>query len=288
MLGLRYECRIETLPAARPRRSARSSRRSSDSGELDDTILVFASDNGTFQGQHRLPAARVWPTTRPRTCRSRSGPAEVRRRHRGHRRRPSRPNIDLAPTFVDWAGRRDCTPRAMPGDGRALAAALLDPSQGDFPPNRPLATELDLDNDGVAPGRGTSCAFEGVRDSATCSSPHLAAGPRDRDVRGDRHARALRPPHRPVRAQNLLADGRRRPSSSSGSRRSPTSSDCAGIEGRDPEPASGHYCRLADHPAVDLVAVELVRLTVERSTPATTKCGIASRSTRSMPLLGRL
>ena len=53
----RYECRIETLPAV-DRGVGQIVDALRQSGELDDTILVFSSDNGTFQGQHRLPGGK--------------------------------------------------------------------------------------------------------------------------------------------------------------------------------------------------------------------------------------
>ena len=53
----RYQCRVETLPAV-DRGIASLVETLRREGELDDTIIVFSSDNGTFQGQHRLPGGK--------------------------------------------------------------------------------------------------------------------------------------------------------------------------------------------------------------------------------------
>ncbi len=247
VLRHRYQCRIETLPAV-DRGIGQIVEALRSNGELDETILVFASDNGTFQGQHRLPGGKGLAYDEAAHL-----PLAIRvpPKFAGGSRPPATTeamagNIDLAPTFLEWAGAETCPVaghcRVM--DGRSLLP-LLDPSQGDFPPNRPLVTELDLDKEGVAPGRGISCAFEGVRDERYLfvrhtSLPDLATGTCEAtDTRElyDRHTD-------PFELENLLAEGM--PPTELEQRFSTLTDelqDCAGIEGRDPEPASGHYCR---------------------------------------------
>jgi arylsulfatase A-like enzyme len=90
------------------------------SGELDQTLIVFTSDNGFFHGEHRIPAGKVFlyePSSRvPLVMRGPAIPA-------GLRLRQPVANIDLAPTIVDAA-------RAQPGrvmDGRSLWPILRDP-----------------------------------------------------------------------------------------------------------------------------------------------------------------
>jgi N-acetylglucosamine-6-sulfatase len=89
-------------------------------GELDDTLIVFTSDNGFFHGEHRLPNGKVLvyePSIRvPLILRGPGVPA-------GERRRQLVTNADLAPTILDAAG-------ALPGklqDGRSLFPLLDDP-----------------------------------------------------------------------------------------------------------------------------------------------------------------
>jgi arylsulfatase A-like enzyme len=113
------------------------------SGELDDTVIVFTSDNGFFHGEHRVPAGKVLlyePSIRvPLIVRGPGVPAGLRiRRHVA--------NIDLAPTIVDVAG-------ATPGrvlDGRSLLPLLRNPSM-------PLGRDLLIER---GPGEGD---FRAVR-----------------------------------------------------------------------------------------------------------------------------
>ena len=39
------------------------------SGELDNTLIVFTSDNGYFHGEHRVPRGKVWSTSPRSGCR---------------------------------------------------------------------------------------------------------------------------------------------------------------------------------------------------------------------------
>ncbi len=88
-------------------------------GELDDTLIMFTSDNGFFHGEHRVRDGKVLvyePSIRvPLVLR---GPG-VRR---GAHRRQLVTNADLAPTILDAANAR-------PGrveDGRSLFPLLRD------------------------------------------------------------------------------------------------------------------------------------------------------------------
>jgi N-acetylglucosamine-6-sulfatase len=82
-------------------------------GELDDTYVIFTSDNGYMQGEHRVPLGKMLPYD-PST--------QVPLLIRGPRIPPGRKtkalvgNIDLAPTVLD------ATPARAPGplDGRSI------------------------------------------------------------------------------------------------------------------------------------------------------------------------
>ncbi len=244
----RYECRVETLPAV-DRGVAGIVKTLRQTGELADTILVFSSDNGTFQGQHRLPggkglaydeaahlplAIRVPPKFNGR----RGSPASVS---------SMTANIDYAPSFVDWAGTETCpvTGDCRVMDGRSWLP-LLRGGESAFPVNRPIATELDLAKDSVASGRGISCAYQGVRNERFLfirhtSLPDLATGvcePTDTRELYDRV-------HDPFELRNLIPTAPGSPAAAIEQRLSSLAErlhDCAGIKGRDPEPASGNYC----------------------------------------------
>ncbi len=80
------------------------------SGDLDDTVIVYSSDNGFFHGQHGLNDKRAMYED------------SIRVPHLVHYPRMVRPgtvfdqmvlNIDLAPTMLDFAGIE--IPKAMQG-----------------------------------------------------------------------------------------------------------------------------------------------------------------------------
>jgi N-acetylglucosamine-6-sulfatase len=91
-------------------------------GELDNTLIVFTSDNGFFHGEHRVPNGKVLhyePSSRvplilrgPGVPRGRTLPQLVA-------------NVDVAPTIVDAA---NATPSRRL-DGRSLLPLLRDPGR---------------------------------------------------------------------------------------------------------------------------------------------------------------
>jgi N-acetylglucosamine-6-sulfatase len=248
VLRHRYQCRVETLPAVdRGVRDIVSALR--QAGELDETIIVFSSDNGTFDGQHRLPGGKGLAYEEAAHL-----PLVVRvpAKFRGGEPAPATSdalvaNIDYAPTVVDWAGTETCPEagdcRVM--DGRSLIG-LLGGRHAGWPSNRAIGTELDLQKDEVQPGRGISCSFEGARQGRWLyvrhtALPDLATGacePSDAVELYD-HARD------PFELENLaptLPGSRAAATEERLAALSERLAACAGIEGRDPEPASGHYC----------------------------------------------
>jgi arylsulfatase A-like enzyme len=70
-------------------------------GELDNTVIIFTSDNGYMRGEHRIHAGKTVPyepsTRVPLVIRGPGFPAGIARQQlAGH--------IDLAPTMADAAG----------------------------------------------------------------------------------------------------------------------------------------------------------------------------------------
>jgi N-acetylglucosamine-6-sulfatase len=90
-------------------------------GELDTTAIVFTSDNGWMQGEHRIPSGKIVPYEEsirvPLIIRGPGLPA-------GRRVSTIAANIDLAPTILDFA---DAT-AGLPVDGRSLLPVVGDPS----------------------------------------------------------------------------------------------------------------------------------------------------------------
>jgi arylsulfatase A-like enzyme len=91
-----------------------------EAGELEDTLVVFTSDNGFFHGEHRVPYGKVMvyePSIRvPLVLRGPGVPA-------GARRRQLVTNADLAPTILEAAGAQ---PAGRVPDGRSLFPLLRD------------------------------------------------------------------------------------------------------------------------------------------------------------------
>jgi N-acetylglucosamine-6-sulfatase len=114
-----YQQRLESLLAV-DEGIARIVNALDAAGELDDTLIVFTSDNGFFHGEHRVPNGKVLvyePSVRvPLILRGPGVP-------RGALRHQLVTNADLAPTILAATGARATKPR----DGRPLQPLLRHP-----------------------------------------------------------------------------------------------------------------------------------------------------------------
>jgi arylsulfatase A-like enzyme len=92
-------------------------------GQLDDTVIVFASDNGLFHGQHRnlLGKFQLYEEATHVPLIIRGGPFPS-----GARAPQTAVNVDLAPTILALAEAE----ATVPLDGRDLAPVATDPAQG--------------------------------------------------------------------------------------------------------------------------------------------------------------
>ena len=245
----RYRCKLETLPAV-DRGIARLVRTLRETGELSDTIIVYSSDNGTFDGQHQLPGGKGLAYEEAAHL-----PLVVRvpAKFRGGEPAPATvaepvANIDYAPTLVEWSGTETCPEvgdcRVM--DGRSLLSLLMG-DRSAWPAHRAMATELDLAKEEVQPGRGISCRFEGVRQGRWLYIDHTAVPDLTTGACEDADEVELYDRARdPFELSNLAADTANERAAVVTERLAALTdelADCAGIEGRDPEPASGHYCQ---------------------------------------------
>jgi arylsulfatase A-like enzyme len=253
-LRLRYECRAETIYSL-DRSIGKIMQALSDSGELDNTVVIFASDNGTFHGEHRLPGGKGLPYDEAAHMPMVMRVPEQFRGGAPVAKEIDEPtlNIDLVPTMVDFAGAPTCVEgedgsdecRVM--DGRSLVDLLAgDDSQ--WPKDRPLLHELDLNVDALDVGRGISCHYEGVRQGdwlyiRHTSIPEPGIGACVDKTVVEQYDTA-RDPHE---LDNLAAEPGRdtaeaRAAEERLSKLTDELADCSGIQGRDPEPESGHYC----------------------------------------------
>ena len=141
-------------------------------GELDNTLIIFTSDNGFFHGEHRVPFGKLLPYEPsiqvPLVMR---GPGVPKGRRRGQLVE----NVDLAPTILKAAKARGDL--EIPMDGRSLFPILRD--------------------GGLEWGRDLLIAARGGA-SALLGPSHL---PLPLRAVLDRRARAVRPRQRPVPAQ---------------------------------------------------------------------------------------
>ena len=110
------------------------------SGELDDTLLIYTSDNGFFHGEHRLTSEKILPYDEaariPLIMRGPGVPS-------GRRLDNLVSNIDWAPTIVDAADAR--AGRLM--DGTSLFETIDDPRRV---PGREIVLENGTGANGVA------------------------------------------------------------------------------------------------------------------------------------------
>jgi N-acetylglucosamine-6-sulfatase len=92
-----------------------------DTGELDDTVVIFTSDNGFFQGEHRIRDGKVRLYEEaikvPMIVRGPGFPRDVTRTQLTS-------NVDLAPTILDLA---DAAPVGRSLDGVSLLPLAADP-----------------------------------------------------------------------------------------------------------------------------------------------------------------
>jgi N-acetylglucosamine-6-sulfatase len=90
-------------------------------GQLDNTLLVFVSDNGFMHGEHRIPVEKVWPYDEsarvPLIIR---GPGVPEGLELGQ----LTANVDVVPTILEAAD----APANLPLDGRSLFPLMEDPT----------------------------------------------------------------------------------------------------------------------------------------------------------------
>ncbi len=177
-------------------------------GELDNTLILFTSDNGFFAGEHRVATGKVLPyepsIRLPLLMRGPGVPV-------GSTAGQLVTNADLAPTILDAA---DATPKRVE-DGRSLLELVGD---------RGVEWGRELLLEG---GNAQGLTFSGLRNYRWKYIEHT-----------QRRGRAVRPRARPLRARRASIPTRRSPASRRASR--PGSRSCAPAPGA--PAASGRRC----------------------------------------------
>ncbi len=199
---------------------------------LDETVIIFTSDNGLFEGEHRLAGGKRLPyrETIEVPLAARIPDDLVGANVPGKIKQPIA-NIDLAPTFLELAGAEPCRSvgdcRTM--DGRSIVP-LLQGDDGAWPADRGIGVEMH------------NCRYSGIVADDQIYIDHKSV------------------PINPTRAQGCeqddtieyydLGDDPHQlrnlgPGSASPAlvQRQRSVSDCTGIAGRDPAPPPGrNYC----------------------------------------------
>jgi N-acetylglucosamine-6-sulfatase len=233
-IGRRYGCALASLVAV-DRGVSQIFAQLRRLGELRNTVIMFTSDNGFFHGEHRIQAEKTIPYEEAlrvplifRVPKSVLGGQQVASVD------SLVGNIDIAPTILDLANAQPCIGKK--GGCRVMdGRSLLDLMRGDSSAfqDRHLAIEQGV------------CGYRGVRNLTEIALEHLGeriegteqcAPEREYEiydlVEDPYELTNLYPANNPAEAQTesrlfgkLQVLG-----------------DCAGIEGRDPVPLSGHYC----------------------------------------------
>ncbi len=214
-------------------------------GELSRTVFIFTSDHGYFFGEHRIADSKHFAYEEGLEV-----PLVIRlpkRYRRGAKRIPEVDlpvaNIDLAPTIMRLARGKSCR---RPGkcrtmDGRSLLSLLRKPDPS-WPADRALAVEIDLPASSSPP----ICSYQGIRTPGQLYIRHESV---------ESPATGECEPASEIEHYDLLADPFELDNLYPGApgstlqglqeqlaARLATLRVCAGIEGRDPFPASGRYC----------------------------------------------
>ncbi len=218
-----------------------------DAGELDETVVVYMSDNGLLRGQHRFGDSKhvAFEETQRVPIAMRVPAGLLDSRAPATLRGPAA-NIDIAPTLLDLAGAEPCT---AGGDCRVMDGISLVPAlkrKEPLDPRRALLVEIDENADPtrfVGPCRYRGLRVEGLfyleHESAQSLETGECVSVQDRelyDLRRD-----------PFQLRNLLPPGGGDPRSEelaeTLSERVERMHDCEGIRGRDPRPPAGvSYC----------------------------------------------
>jgi N-acetylglucosamine-6-sulfatase len=239
----RYRCSLASL-AGVDRGVKKIWRALGQTGERDNTVIVFMSDNGFFFGEHRLAkskfrvyeeAVRVPLAIRvPQSLLGAAPAGEVDQQVA---------NIDIAPTLLELAGAEPCAGDCRVLDGRSLLDLMAGNAVG-YPQDR--AIEIEFKEKGVPSELSASCTFAAVRTATQILVEHTSVP--------EANGQSCRPADEvehynladdPFQLDNLFPaepGSQAAQSQAALEQRLDQLRTCAGIEGRDPQPAGGFYC----------------------------------------------
>jgi N-acetylglucosamine-6-sulfatase len=215
-------------------------------GELDRTVFMLTSDNGFFQGEHRIPVSKQNPYEEalrvPLVVRA---PRELVGRSPATSDLPVA-NIDVPATIIDLANAEPCKSRRRGDcrtlDGRSLVP-LLEGREQAWPEDRAIVVELDRGKSPVD-ADGRACDYTGVRTNDSILVEHRGAIQPDLGgecvplLEYELYDLAVDP----YQLQNLhssISGAAPGPLETELAPRLARLADCKGIKGRDPRPSNG-------------------------------------------------
>ena len=215
-----------------------------EEGELENTIIVYWSDNGFFDGEHRLADKKQLQYEEgikiPLVFRVGSEVA-------GGRAAPRRiaeqvGNIDLAPTLIDYAGGKSCNGgHCRPMDGLSLRRGLSGRPDA-MTSDRPLLIEFEN-----KPKSNFTCAYQGVRTANAIYVEHISVpNPITKRCHPGHETELYDLDADPFQLENLSPP---KPGTAAARQQAHLKRvldrlrDCRGIRGRDPKPGGGRsFC----------------------------------------------
>jgi N-acetylglucosamine-6-sulfatase len=241
----RYGCALASL-AGVDRGVKKIWRTLGQTGERDNTVFVFTSDNGFFYGEHRLPkskfrvyeeAIRVPLIIRaPQRLLGGAPVPEVSSQVA---------NTDITATLLDLAGVEPCSSKGdcRVLDGRSLTGLMTGNGAG-FPQDRGIVIEFK--EEGVPSELTSSCVFNAIRTSTQIYVEHTSVpaegGTQCKPANEVEHYDLA---NDPFEVDNLFPAPQGSPLAQTQQALADRLADlrkCAGIAGRDPQPDSGVYC----------------------------------------------
>lgn len=236
-----YQCRLASLQAV-DRSIEQVVNKLEETGELDNTIVVFTSDNGFYFGQHRLASGKTWPYEEGiRTPLVVRAPESVAGPNQPDTVQEIVAAIDLAPTVIDWAGGEPCDYeddcRVL--DGRSFAP-LVRGNNKSWPADRGIALEAE---ETERTGRRFPCKYQGIRTPTDMLNVYeMLLNEKTEECEPHREAEYYDLGSDPYQLENTWREGGADERQRQLMRRLEALADCAGIKGRDPRPESGHWC----------------------------------------------
>lgn len=228
-------CRAESLLAA-DRSVAAIVRTLEQTGELDNTVILYTSDNGLLLGEHGLTGKSIPYEEGIRMPLLMRIPEGVLGTKPVSKVAPLTANVDLAPTLLEFAGAEPCVEdddcRTL--DGRSLVP-LLRGDDADWPHDRAIPIEGGAGED--------PCAYRGLRlPEEVLLERVVDAGDGDCERRGLPELYDLRSDPYQLRNLAVHGGGPERARLQELEERLDELERCAGIEGRDERVDDRPFC----------------------------------------------